>query len=61
MGLGEEGRHRWGREVGTGLSLARFHLGIQNSNRGDPSLRVEPLVERVTSYFIVAEEGTAIL
>lgn len=41
-------------------SLTRSHLGVQNSNLGDPSLRVESLVEYGTSYFTGAEEGSAI-
>lgn len=39
-------------------SLARFHLGVENSNRGRPHSEVESL-ECVTSYFTVAAEGSA--
>lgn len=42
-------------------SLVTFHLGVQNSNRGDACLRVDSLVECVTSCFIAAEESSGIL
>lgn len=37
--LGEEGCHFWGQEAAGMESSARFHLGVQNWNLGDSSLR----------------------